>query len=335
MTTAVCRVYLCTYRRNELLPRALDSLLAQTFRDWICELHNDAPDDSFPRRLVADRGDPRIKVIDHHENLGPTRTFNLVYQPVAERYVAQLEDDNWWEPDFLETMIATMDAHPTVDLAWSNMRVWKEEMDRGWTDTGTCVRPPEDTKSARSFEFPNVTQIGGALHSHSAMIVRSRGIEQHRVPEGTSSAAVEPVRERTFRHPVLFVPTPLANFAQTRETSRPGDPTDWMTAQLLLVGSFFKNVAAFDSSLAEVWRSFRDRPARATNTLLLVGLFAPGCRRILRGASVGDAAYLCRAVIARPLRFVQLWRRVRRETELWRFLDQWTRERATATVEGQ
>lgn len=45
---AICRVYLCTYRRNNLLSRALNSLLAQTFKDWVCELHNDDPEDSFP-----------------------------------------------------------------------------------------------------------------------------------------------------------------------------------------------------------------------------------------------------------------------------------------------
>ena len=33
---ALVRVYLGTYRRNNLLPRALNSLLNQTFSDWVC-----------------------------------------------------------------------------------------------------------------------------------------------------------------------------------------------------------------------------------------------------------------------------------------------------------
>ena len=48
------RVYLPTCRRPQLLPRALTSLRAQTCPDWVCELHNDAPDDPGPARLVAD-----------------------------------------------------------------------------------------------------------------------------------------------------------------------------------------------------------------------------------------------------------------------------------------
>ena len=50
------RVFLCTYRRPALLRRALASLLSQTYTDWTCELHNDAPDDERPRALLAELG---------------------------------------------------------------------------------------------------------------------------------------------------------------------------------------------------------------------------------------------------------------------------------------
>lgn len=89
------RVYLLTYRRGHLLPRALTSLRAQTFVDWVCELHNDDPTDEFPSKLVAETADPRIHYVPHESNLGPNRTFNLVFQPCAETYVCLLEDDNW------------------------------------------------------------------------------------------------------------------------------------------------------------------------------------------------------------------------------------------------
>ena len=50
---ASLRIFLLTYRRPALLRRALASLLAQTFTDWTCELHNDAPDDDAPRAILA------------------------------------------------------------------------------------------------------------------------------------------------------------------------------------------------------------------------------------------------------------------------------------------
>ena len=64
------RIYLPTYRRPALLPRALASLRAQTFTDWVCELHNDDPEDPAPGQLLAGLGDPRITLVTHKRNLG-------------------------------------------------------------------------------------------------------------------------------------------------------------------------------------------------------------------------------------------------------------------------
>jgi len=57
---ALIRIFLLTYRRPALLPRALNSLLSQTFTDWVCELHNDAPEDDGPSQLLNKINDPRI-----------------------------------------------------------------------------------------------------------------------------------------------------------------------------------------------------------------------------------------------------------------------------------
>jgi len=74
------KVFVPTYRRHQLLPRALRSLREQTFRDWCCEVHNDAPDDEFPRQLVAQLNDPRIKLVNHAQRLGGAGTMNAFYE---------------------------------------------------------------------------------------------------------------------------------------------------------------------------------------------------------------------------------------------------------------
>lgn len=88
-----------------MLARAVDSLLRQTFDDWVCELHNDDPDDTSPGELIDRIGDKRITVVNHIENLGPTRTFNVFFKSIREPFFSLLEDDNWWEPEFLQVMI--------------------------------------------------------------------------------------------------------------------------------------------------------------------------------------------------------------------------------------
>jgi glycosyltransferase involved in cell wall biosynthesis len=334
---ATCRVYLCTYRRNDLLPRALNSLLSQRFTDWVCEVHNDDPSDPFPGQLVKQIGDPRIIMIDHEKNLGPTQTFNLVFRPVAEQYVSLLEDDNWWEPDFLERMVGLMNQHPEVNVSWANMYFWRQEEDGSWTKTGKCIWERPHDAPIEFFERPQPRQIMGALHSNGAMLVRSAGISNYIIPAETPFAVVEPVRERCFNFPLLFVPEPLANFAVTRQTARSKDVSNWGQVQALLAASFFRNVPVAESTWKDIWHEARSKPARSTCVLFFASIINPGYRSMLRHASVGDWAFFVASSVKHPLNTFQiLWSRTEHK-QLWDFLNRrsasWCEEAQTQGFE--
>lgn len=323
---ATCRIYLCTYRRNHLLRRALDSLLSQTFTDWVCELHNDDPSDSFPRRLAAEIGDPRIRVVDHERNLGPTRTFNVVYGQVEEEFVSLLEDDNWWEPDFLFVMVRELRAHPQVSVAWANMRIWREEAGGGWIDTGQAIWQTDSNDGDRLFDFPQLRQLGGALHSNGAMLVRAAHAPRYAVPDTTPFAAVEPVRERAFDHPLLFVPDLLANFSVTLQTARERDVSSWHEIQVLLHASYLRHVPLTPETLGSIWARARSG-TRTTNALLLGALLRPGARAALAHARLGDWVRLLRSFIGHPVVMTRTVRRLLRRTPVEQFLDAATAER--------
>src|SRR6266404_5854354 len=70
------RVFVPTCRREHLLRRALTSLRAQTFQNWVCEVHNDDPGDDAPGSIVAALAAPRITLSQHQRNLGGTESFN-------------------------------------------------------------------------------------------------------------------------------------------------------------------------------------------------------------------------------------------------------------------
>jgi len=323
---ATCRVYLCTYRRNQLLPRALESLLRQEFTDWICELHNDDPADPYPRSLVTEVGDRRLTVIDHDVNLGPIGTFNLAFQDVPEPFVSILEDYNWWEPSFLRVMIGLMREDHDVRLAWANMRVWLEGEGGSWTNTGKTVWDRSPGAPPERFSFPHMLQLGGALHSNGAMVVRTGGLERFRVPDETTLAAIEPVRERALSSPMLLMPEPLANFAVTQATARSKDDSIWIHARTGLAGSFLKHVPMQPAVARQIWQSARTSSPRDTNDLLLAGLFFPGARSALRHARPSDVARLTASFIHHPRRSARLLRRIAREREVWSFLDSKTEQ---------
>jgi len=143
----LCRIYLFTYKRNHLLPRAVQSLVDQTFGDWVCEVHNDDPGDEFPEKFITSLNDDRFIIRNHPVNLGATISFNLAFGGCEEKYAAILEDDNWWESSFLKELVNIMDANSTLHIAWSNMRIWNEKIGNKWEYTGKTTWSVENNNT--------------------------------------------------------------------------------------------------------------------------------------------------------------------------------------------
>jgi len=321
---ATCRIYLPTFRRPKLLERAVDSLTRQSFGDWVCELHNDDPRDTFPRELVDRVGDARIKIVDHRENLGATRTFNLFFKSIEEPFFALLEDDNWWEPRFLETMISAMAAYPDIQIAWANMRYWEEKSDGSWHDTGRDIWEVEFTEP-RLMCWPNRRQMHGALHSNGAMLARSI-FQYYPVPESINFAAIEPFRERTFVHPLLFVPQRLANFSITRASARPDDAASWTHAVAVLTGTFLSEVTLSPEQLRELWLDAR-KGARWTHVLFICTSHFADCKHILRYASFSDWLWTCAYAARHPYQVWSVLRLLQNKRDEEAFLAYHTRRR--------
>jgi glycosyltransferase involved in cell wall biosynthesis len=316
---AICRVYLPTFRRPQLLKRAVDSLLQQTLQDWVCELHNDDPRDAYPAELIHRLGDERIIVVNHSENLGAVRTFNLFFRSIAEPFFSLLEDDNWWEPEFLQTMVSLMSVHPAVQISWANMRCWNEEANGSWSDTGRNIWDVDWTEP-RLMDWPDARQMQGALHSQGAMLARSN-FEYFSVPESINLAAIEPFRERTFAHPLLFVPQRLANFAVTRATSRPTDAASWMHAVAVLTGTYISEIGLSAKELRQVWENARKR-SRSTHVLFACAAHFAACREMIRYATVNDWIWSFAYTLRHPLRMyglLRLFRDKKAEEEFLRF----------------
>jgi glycosyltransferase involved in cell wall biosynthesis len=326
-TQALVRVFVPTCRRHHLLPRALDSLRAQTFSDWVCEVHNDDPSDNFPKRLVKALDDSRIELHDHERNLGALATFNLFYRATREPFYSLLEDDNWWLPDFLQNMISAMAAYPSVILAWCNQQVWEEMPDGSWRDTGNLVNPAEQTGPRLAY-FGDANQIMGARYGQGAMLMRSQAGQAYPTPVDWPLAAVEPLRERMMIHPLLYVPRPSAVFAKTRQTARSENRSEWAIAQTILAATFFKHSQYGRERISEIFADARaKRKTPTTNILLFAALIEPKCRDLLRYSTLGDWFLLLRGLLRRPNVLWEVLRSRRRHKDWWRLLDRYTAAR--------
>jgi len=107
------------YNHAPFLPQRLDSVLGQSFRDFDVIILDDASTDGS-REIIARYGDdPRVRVHLNRENSGSAfRQWNLGVSMTEGRHVWIAESDDFSDCGFLETMVARLDAHPDVGIAY-------------------------------------------------------------------------------------------------------------------------------------------------------------------------------------------------------------------------
>lgn len=132
------------YNGERHLPEALDSLLAQRFGDFEVILSDNASTDGTESicRMYAAK-DSRIRYVRQTENIGPTANFNFVLAESGAPYFMWAAHDDVWEADFLSEMVAILDAHDDVEIAFCGFdNVTYEECRRTRLfDLGELARP--------------------------------------------------------------------------------------------------------------------------------------------------------------------------------------------------
>jgi len=320
------KVYLPTYRRHEMLPRAIESLVNQTFTDWQCEVHNDDPEDRFPGQLVGKIGDRRVQIYNHPKNLGGAATMNAFYAPAKEEFVSILEDDNWWEPGFLEEMVRAAESYPHVSVFWSNMRIWQEQADGSFIFTGKETYPEKTGKTYEEFWWPDERQIFGAIHSNGACLIRSGPNKDYRIPQ-VPIAAIEWFRERAFPQPLLLVRKVLANFSITQNTERKKDHESLGEALAALAAAFFSKANWPEEKMRKLFKKEREKNPPSTNSLLNAALLEPKARIFLRLAKVKEIIRWIAGLLIRPKVLFGLLTTKHNHSDWWDFLDKNTEVR--------
>ena len=118
-------VVIPTRNRAQWLPRAVGSVLAQTWTDFELLLVDDQSTDETPT-VIARFGDGRIRPFRHERNTGQSKALNTGIERARGEYVAFLDDDDAWLPAKLAAQVALLDAAPPkVGLVYC----WHDELD--------------------------------------------------------------------------------------------------------------------------------------------------------------------------------------------------------------
>ena len=100
-------IIMATYNRAEDLPKAVRSILAQSYAHWELLLVDDGSTDATPS-VVAQFSDPRIRPLRLAKNAGVSVARNRGLSEARGELIAYLDSDNWWDPRFLSAMVMAM-----------------------------------------------------------------------------------------------------------------------------------------------------------------------------------------------------------------------------------
>lgn len=98
-------VLMLTYNREDLVSRAIESILAQTYKDFEFIIVDNGSSDKSG--VIADeyaQKDNKIRVI-HRDRGSISAGRNTALDAARGDYIAFIDDDDWAEPDFLEFLL--------------------------------------------------------------------------------------------------------------------------------------------------------------------------------------------------------------------------------------
>lgn len=133
-------IIMSVYNGEAYMRQAVESLLAQTYREFELLIVDDASTDGtrwILEELAAQDG--KIRIITNPTNLGLTRSLNLALRQTHSDLIARMDADDVALPTRLEKQVAFLDTHPDVSLVGT----WYQLID----DDGHVIaekHPPTD-----------------------------------------------------------------------------------------------------------------------------------------------------------------------------------------------
>ena len=193
-------VIIPTHNRANLLPRSINSVLSQTYKNLECIVVDDGSNDNT-HKVVADIKDDRLIFLQHDKNKNASVARNTGIKHAKGDLIAFLDDDDEWLPTKLEKQVPLIQSlTPDVGMVYC----WMDYYDKN----GKLISEVHPT--LRGYIFPNVLdaqRIGGC----PTLIVRREVIDliggfDESLPRGNDG---DFIRRVCRKYEVDFIPEVL------------------------------------------------------------------------------------------------------------------------------
>lgn len=155
-------VIMATYNCEKTIEKAIDSILAQTYTNWIMIICDDGSTDGTMEILnrYAAEYPNRFLILQNAENKKLPFSLNRCLAHVETELVARMDGDDWSTPDRFQKQVEFLLKHPEYDLVGTGVAV-----SDGETNYASIIKVPVPTKE---------TMLKDNAFSHASIMTYKR-----------------------------------------------------------------------------------------------------------------------------------------------------------------
>jgi len=178
-------IILAGYHTAPYLPQALDSIRAQSFRDFdvICYVE-ESPDDSLAICRAAENADPRFHAVSAPKSGAVASTRNYGIEHAQGDYLVVLDGDDWIAPDMLAKLAAKLAVSGEVDvLSFAAVTTESDTVDMEHAPRLSNFRADDEKEVFTGPEaIRRAGRNGGKMCNHTVLsIYRTQFLRENRI----------------------------------------------------------------------------------------------------------------------------------------------------------
>ena len=154
------------YNAEKYLREAIDSILAQTYRDFEFIIINDGSTDRT-KEIIQSYTDSRIVYLENEHNSGICVTLNKGLDAARGIYIARMDSDDISATQRLEIQVRYMNDNPDIGASGTDIEVFGEGID------------PYVFTQLHSAEECSAGLLFNTCFAHPSVIIRKNVLEKH------------------------------------------------------------------------------------------------------------------------------------------------------------
>ncbi|MGQ9656765.1 MAG: glycosyltransferase family 2 protein [Fimbriimonadales bacterium] len=134
------------YNVASYIGQCIESVQAQTFSDWEMLIVDDASTDDTVAAVQRYLSDPRIRLLQNPQNMGPSDTRNRALDAAQGEWIAVVDADDWIAPERFEKLLYFAESHGAEMVADLQVyqTAWGSIYQVSWA---TYAKPPRTPRT--------------------------------------------------------------------------------------------------------------------------------------------------------------------------------------------